>query len=317
MDHRYDEVFVTVHSESINTNNIRRFLPYRALELDGKEHILPVEVEEGVPQCDFCFRKFPTWKDLYTHKAHWCFEDKTLNEPHPIHLHFQRHQLQFIDDVLKSLNKEVKEAPDGSLFVEHEAAFLTILLRQLYTSQVTKYNIERWYPRLEGKGLRLFALHCFVLQFSSSSSRCLFLLFAGDEGLTAKTIFLALSDDELKIIQAWSSINLSRNLGAERRPLNRELEGREKLEVCVQFLFLLFFLNHQICGTGQNLCHDGERKEILLQTFNSQPQRRSFGFRRGKEIGHYFSIEKENRETLREGRPGSFRIDYQEPAGFQ
>jgi hypothetical protein len=45
-----------------------------------------------------------------------------------------------------------------------------------------------------------------------------------------KTLFLALSDDELKLLQGLASVVLARNLGMGGRETQKELTGRELLE---------------------------------------------------------------------------------------
>jgi len=86
-----------------------------------------------------------------------------------------------------------------------DASHVTILLRQFYTAQVTKYNIEQWYSKL---------LECNKLYPS---------------GVTAKTVFVELSDDELQIVSALSKTKLAENLGMERRLTNAELQGADEL----------------------------------------------------------------------------------------
>jgi len=48
--------------------------------------------------------------------------------------------------------------------------------------------------------------------------------------VTAPTVFLQLSDEELKLMQSLASTSLASALGIERRETNKELEMREKLE---------------------------------------------------------------------------------------
>jgi len=80
---------------------------------------------------------------------------------------------------------------------------ITITLRQFYTAQVTKYNLEQWYSLLE--------------KFSPS------------EPLTAKTIFLELNDDELNIISALSKGNLAKNLGMDYKLTPAEYSAKSSL----------------------------------------------------------------------------------------
>ena len=61
--------------------------------------------------------------------------------------------------------------------------------------------------------------------------------------MTAKTIFTALSEDDLKLIQGLASTKLARNMGMERRETNKELEGREKLEVRLSSALLSLICN--------------------------------------------------------------------------
>lgn len=45
-----------------------------------------------------------------------------------------------------------------------------------------------------------------------------------------KTIFIPLSDEELKLLQGLASVILARNLGMGGRETQKELTGREQLE---------------------------------------------------------------------------------------
>lgn len=143
----YDDILVEVASTDINNNNIQDFTPYTLTELDGTDFLLP-KIEKGTPQCELCFRKFPKFTQLYIHQGKFCLEDTAGIESHLIKVNFKSTQLPFIEDCLAGLNKEVKKNDDGTLYVEQEATFVSIFLQQLYTAQVTKYNLEEWYPKL-------------------------------------------------------------------------------------------------------------------------------------------------------------------------
>jgi hypothetical protein len=53
------EVYVTVKSTEINTNNHQQHSPFRITSSDGvTPFTLNREVSKGVPQCDLCYRKF-------------------------------------------------------------------------------------------------------------------------------------------------------------------------------------------------------------------------------------------------------------------
>jgi hypothetical protein len=143
----YEDILVEVDSREINNNNIQDFGPYTFSELDGSEFKLP-KIEKGTPQCELCFRKFQKFSQLYSHQGKFCLEDTTGIESHLIKVNFKSTQLPFIQDCLPGLKKEVKKNEDGTLYVEQEAAFVAIFLQQLYTAQVTKYNLEEWYPSL-------------------------------------------------------------------------------------------------------------------------------------------------------------------------
>lgn len=193
------QILVTVSEKDINNNNINAHSVYTFTELDGTPHVLPI-FDKSKAMCDLCLRLFPSWSKLYTHQGHLCYEDVIL-EPHPIKLHFDKDQLFYIKDVLNGLNKEIVQNPDGTFHVVHDAAYLQILLRQLYTGQVTKYNIEQWYPAL----IKI-------------------------DGVTSNTCFLDLSDEDLKIVQALAKTKLAKNIGMDRRLDNAELEGEVALE---------------------------------------------------------------------------------------
>jgi len=82
---------------------------------------------------------------------------------------------------------------------------IEITIRRLYFAQITKYNLEEWYPNLER-------------------------LNHNDEQVTAKTIFMLLDDGDLKLIQSLCSIMLANNLGMDSRETQAELTRRELLE---------------------------------------------------------------------------------------
>jgi len=122
-----------------------------------------------------------------------------------VKLHFNKDQLYYVEDVFSGLGKEVVENPDGTYHVVQDAAHISILLRQLYTGQVTKYNVEQWYPSL-----------------STISAKF-------PRGLTAFTKFFELSDEDLNLIQSLSKTKLAENIGQDRRLSNAELEGEIQL----------------------------------------------------------------------------------------
>jgi len=81
-----------------------------------------------------------------------------------------------------------------------------ITLRQIYYSSITKYNLEQWYYPIEEFGKKI------------------------GKTLTPKTIFVRLSEDDIKLIQRWSSISLSQVVGMEIRPTQEEQTKRENFE---------------------------------------------------------------------------------------
>jgi len=203
----YTDIYVTVTSTDINTNNIDKNWPYIISELDGTPHPFKPRVEPGKPQCDLCLRMFASFTEVFKHKGHLCTEDTTaIPNPHPVKVNFAKEQLVYIEDGLKALGKEIKENPDGSLYIVHDAQLLGLFSRQLYTCQVTKYNLEYWYPYVE-KLNKLLA-----------------------RALTPNTVILPLLDEELKLLQSLAASALAEGVGMSRRLTNAELSGRDKLE---------------------------------------------------------------------------------------
>jgi len=90
-------------------------------------------------------------------------------------------------------------------FVIDKDAF-EIVNRQIYYASITKYNLEQWYFALEELGNRI------------------------GKTITPKTIFVRLSEDDIKLIQRWCSIVLSRAVGMEIRPTQEEQTKREDFE---------------------------------------------------------------------------------------
>ena len=166
------------------------------------------------PLCDLCYASFPKFGDLYKHKGRLCFESAILSQPYPnpVRVYFEEEQMTYVSDCLLSLGLPVCEEAEGEKkgkkYVEVDRSMCEILLRRLYTCQVTKYNIESWYPSLERRANEL----------------------GNARGFTAHTLFLPLSDEELRTLQKWSSMELSNVLGMPSRPTNQELENRERLE---------------------------------------------------------------------------------------
>jgi len=154
IDQYYEEIeFVEVDSREINTFGSFKETAksvFRITELDGREFKLP-ELIKGVPQCELCFRIFPSFSSLFSHQGRTsCMDDlqNKIESSHLVKVNFQQRLLPYIEDCLQSLGKEVKQNEDGSLYVENEAAFVVILLRQLSVAQITKYNLEEWYPSI-------------------------------------------------------------------------------------------------------------------------------------------------------------------------
>eukprot|EP01124_Arcella_intermedia_P011001 TRINITY_DN17503_c0_g1_i1.p1 TRINITY_DN17503_c0_g1~~TRINITY_DN17503_c0_g1_i1.p1 ORF type:complete len:440 (-),score=92.11 TRINITY_DN17503_c0_g1_i1:51-1370(-) len=195
-----DVIYVKVDSKDINNNNFAQFSEFELFEVDGSPFEIPKA--NGKPQCELCFRIFDKHSQLYSHQGKLCIEDKITN-PHPVKIRFPARDLYFVEDAIKGLNKELASEPGGHYSILVDAAHVTITLRQLYTAQVTKYNLEQWYPLL-----------------TQSSP---------DAPLTAPTAFLELTDADLKIVSALSKNNLAANLGMDYRLTNAELEGQQEL----------------------------------------------------------------------------------------
>eukprot|EP01126_Amoeba_proteus_P037134 TRINITY_DN3811_c0_g1_i1.p1 TRINITY_DN3811_c0_g1~~TRINITY_DN3811_c0_g1_i1.p1 ORF type:complete len:423 (-),score=90.52 TRINITY_DN3811_c0_g1_i1:141-1409(-) len=197
-----DQVYVSVKSSEINKNNIVAAAPYSITEVDGQPFCIP-DLDPKKKMCDLCFRQFSGWSQLYSHQAKLCYLEP-ITVAHPLKLSFGTEQLVYIEDIIRGTHREVHR--EGERFVVIcDKAHIEIFLRQLYTGQVTKYNIEHWYPNLA-------QLKDTVLG-----------------GVTADTIFLSLSDDDLKLIQSLSKSKLAENMGMERRLTNDELENQNRL----------------------------------------------------------------------------------------
>jgi hypothetical protein len=172
--------------------------------------------------CHMCFRSFKTYTDQEIHKAKPCYMD--IHAPdvkQPIQVSFAAKQLFYIGDALAALqipvvvpaatehgdddgNGQNKSLLQCSIVVDH--ADLEITLRRLYMAQITKFNLEQWYPALFAKGEAL------------------------QDELTARTIFRELTETELKLLMALASINLAQNLGMSSHETNAELAAKEAFE---------------------------------------------------------------------------------------
>jgi len=205
-----DQIYVSVKSSEINTNNIAALAPYILTELNGEPFKIP-EYDKTKKMCDLCFRTFDGWSKLYAHQGKLCYLEPIV-DPHPIKVTFDKSQLFFVQDCLKSLGKELTETSDGkSASLEIDAAHVSILLRQMYTCQVTKYNIEHWYHDL---------------------AKC----NTPTRTVTAPTIFLDLTDEELNCIRAISKTKLAENIGMERRLTNEEMQAEDNFLLRLQGL---------------------------------------------------------------------------------
>eukprot|EP00005_Dracoamoeba_jomungandri_P009686 CAMPEP_0174269118 /NCGR_PEP_ID=MMETSP0439-20130205/39947_1 /TAXON_ID=0 /ORGANISM="Stereomyxa ramosa, Strain Chinc5" /LENGTH=401 /DNA_ID=CAMNT_0015357715 /DNA_START=44 /DNA_END=1246 /DNA_ORIENTATION=- len=203
--------FVTVREDQINTNNVVRKASYEFTRSDtGEKYERIKEAEKGKPQCDLCYQKFETFSKMFTHQARPCYEDGKLEPPYPnpITIAFDEHNLVYIGDVIEALQLPLKKEENGRVSVEVDETMFEITMRRFYTAQITKYNIEHWYPSLE--------------ELAKKNNY--------EKGYTSKTIFLKLSDEELKLLKGLASVTLSRNLGMGSRETQQELLGRELLE---------------------------------------------------------------------------------------
>ncbi|ELR22341.1 uncharacterized protein ACA1_253170 [Acanthamoeba castellanii str. Neff] len=205
--------YVQVRSDEINNNNVQTAStsPYRYTDLSTN---LPLERPSAVqPGCDMCFQRFGTFSLLYKHRARPCFEDGVTQPPfpHPVKIAFHRDHLLYIGDIVHALNLPLQddEEREGWVWVVVDRSMFEITMRRFYVGQVTKYNLEQWYHPLDAKATAQGAHH---------------------KGFTMKTLFLALSDDELKLLQGLASVVLARNLGMGGRETQKELTGRELLE---------------------------------------------------------------------------------------
>lgn len=199
-----DAVFVTVKASEINNNNATSYLAYTCTEQNGEPFPLPIPTtDKAKKQCHICLREFAEWSTLFAHQGKLCLED-AVSQSHLVQLHFGPSQLYFIEDALAALGLIVEKEAQG-FYVVYEAEKVPILLKQLFTAHITKYNLENWYP---------------ALQSGSNTT---------DRPFTAKSLFIELSDEELTLIKSLSATQLASGMGMERRLTNAELEGEERL----------------------------------------------------------------------------------------
>ena len=216
MSEKYNEIFVEVDSKNINNNNIQHTNPFQCFRLNTNEKIeIPhTIVNNAGAVCDLCFQKFSTYSDLFKHKSKLCYLDAIQSPPfpNPIKITFPSSHLVYIEDGLQSLNipieNDVKNDSNvDTKFIIVDETNLVIIARRLYVLQVTKYNLEYWYEDLR--------------RLANQNN---------EEEYTAKTKIFPLSDDQLKTLSKWSSINLSDAIGMPVRPTNAELKNREEME---------------------------------------------------------------------------------------
>eukprot|EP00026_Physarum_polycephalum_P008888 Phypoly_transcript_08991.p1 GENE.Phypoly_transcript_08991~~Phypoly_transcript_08991.p1 ORF type:complete len:432 (+),score=83.01 Phypoly_transcript_08991:128-1423(+) len=204
-------MFVTASAEDMNNNNLQdpSMSPYtfRFLSSDAV-YTRPTPPGKGDTVCDLCFKHFSTFSSLYNHKAKLCYEDLSGELITPIKICFAPSHLRWIGDTIKALKMEVKESDSGYSYVVVDESMVEMTMRRFYVSQITKYNLEEWYPAVEQLAAKMTVA----------------------QGFTPKTVFMTLSDDELKMIRGLCSVVLANNVGMNTRETQKELTLREQLE---------------------------------------------------------------------------------------
>eukprot|EP01112_Ceratiomyxa_fruticulosa_P016773 TRINITY_DN5113_c0_g1_i1.p1 TRINITY_DN5113_c0_g1~~TRINITY_DN5113_c0_g1_i1.p1 ORF type:complete len:432 (+),score=77.67 TRINITY_DN5113_c0_g1_i1:1923-3218(+) len=203
--------FISAREEELNNNNIQDTseYPYSFTDLtNGEPFIRPTKVTPGNAVCDFCFVLFPTYAALFKHKARPCYiENEKQGIVYPIKITFNKPQLFYIEDAINSLKIPVEQDGD-KLSIVVDKSMLEITLRRFYFCQITKYNLEEWYPSIEK-----------LVQDSKLPAISI-----------AKSLFFALSEDDLNLMKGLASVVLASNFGLFSREKQEELAGRENLE---------------------------------------------------------------------------------------
>eukprot|EP01089_Gocevia_fonbrunei_P008182 TRINITY_DN19853_c0_g1_i1.p1 TRINITY_DN19853_c0_g1~~TRINITY_DN19853_c0_g1_i1.p1 ORF type:complete len:437 (+),score=59.04 TRINITY_DN19853_c0_g1_i1:118-1428(+) len=212
MEDNYSQIFVDVHESDINNNNLQQSSSYTFIDLKTNlPYCRKSKPDAGVAMCDMCFQTFQTFSLLFKHKAKLCYEDGKFLLPYqdPIKISFHKDHLFYIGDVISSLELLLHDDLDKQdhNFIIVDQSMFEITLRRFYFGQITKYNIEQWYPSLAEIEKRL-----------------------GIKQLTAKTIILNLIDDELKLISTLASVHLSQSLGMGSHLTNDEMERQQNFE---------------------------------------------------------------------------------------
>jgi len=202
-----EEIFVEVMDKDINNNNIISLSPFQYNDLVKNEPFTRLtNVSKDSKKCELCHREFPSFSTLYKHQSKACYTDLGNEIKYPIEVIFPDWEYPLFEDFLREKNIPIVEKPEGMKAIVIDKDAFEIVLRQIYYSSITKYNLEQWYPPIEELGKSL------------------------GRSLTPKTIFVRLSDDDIKLIQIWSSINLSQVIGMEIRPTQDEQTKRENFE---------------------------------------------------------------------------------------
>lgn len=148
----YEDIFITVDNpDDINVTNISKeeVSPYKCYDsTTGESFLRANQINKGVPQCEHCFIEFKTYSQLCSHQGKPCYQEN-LKSGIPIDIRFHTNQLPYIEDVLKTLNFEIKELDNNMKQITVDKNHFEITMRRLYFAQITKYNLEQWYEPLE------------------------------------------------------------------------------------------------------------------------------------------------------------------------
>lgn len=138
-------------------------------------------VPKGTIACAKCGVTFSKYSALCAHEAKPCPPPATpaVDEPR-VRIDFPAEKLELIGDVLSAMSLAVTHA-DGRASIEYARSRASRLLDTLYYCQCNFFNMERWYERL---------------QAHAAAS-----LPAGARAPTARSVFVALSDDDLAILR--------------------------------------------------------------------------------------------------------------------
>eukprot|EP01129_Flabellula_baltica_P002464 TRINITY_DN12279_c0_g1_i1.p1 TRINITY_DN12279_c0_g1~~TRINITY_DN12279_c0_g1_i1.p1 ORF type:complete len:428 (-),score=82.04 TRINITY_DN12279_c0_g1_i1:43-1326(-) len=199
--------YVKAIRSRINNNNNIDYSPYSYWNMTDDVPFQRLANVSGMSKvCDFCYREFEKYNDLYTHKAHPCYlDEKSAHTGVMIRVSFPKGELIYVEDFFCEKGIVLEKEGDSISFVVDKADF-EITMRQMYFCQISKYNIEQWYESLS--------------------------LLGEEKGVsyTPRTRFVFLNDEEIDLIKQWSEIELSKVVGMEIRPTQENQSQREKME---------------------------------------------------------------------------------------